>query len=247
MPASRLPGPPGTLVLHPGYFLGSYSMSNDDIVRHLGVFAVGLPGTPAPEPRRASYGESQPVHHVKITNTSKNDILAIIKYNGDGISAHVVGWEGEGDPSPYGIEKLRAVQAYLLRLEEGDKETGDPAHEFTYILHPPFQYQHSSTDRPMPRMNCVGLAVLVSDLLLEKQLFAVDVGDSNALRKFPQVGLDWLCRVFPWLKRLKPPEREKLGLTGPGPWGVVLPGYIFHALQAGGDFEPTRETQASFP
>ncbi|MFO0808733.1 MAG: hypothetical protein U0746_08940 [Gemmataceae bacterium] len=75
------------------------------------------------------------------------------------------------------------------------------------------------------KFSCAGFVV-------EAYRFAVIDLVATAFEELPTVGLDAVCRAYPEQRRhLENPRlRERMNLRGPGPWPILLPGYVINAL-----------------
>ena len=72
-----------------------------------------------------------------------------------------------------------------------------------------------------------------SKFLLEQAVVTVDPGENPASAPIvPDVSIETLKQAYGHHAEFldDPEERAKFGLSGDGPWPVVLPGYIFHAM-----------------
>ncbi len=98
-----------------------------------------------------------------------------------------------------------------------------------YVIHP---HTVLSPDGSFRRFSCVGYVV---EAYAEA---GIDLIDTTG--ELPQVDLATLFNAYSELQRLEQnprlrgrypaPDREELGLSGDGPWAVLLPGYIFHSM-----------------
>jgi hypothetical protein len=115
-----------------------------------------------------------------------------------------------------------------------------------YIAHPPYEEEESeaSPERGTPRYNCVGIVLRCYEAM------DLPLVQSHETDGFSRISLRQLRAIYPrelsevtgnWLVSLGLDPRKE-------PWPVVLPGYVFHALQNGRlPFLPTTPDQARFP
>lgn len=124
--------------------------------------------------------------------------------------------------SPY---ELRRIQNFVNR-QAAEHSVG----RFTprvfaqfYCVHPHADEFRDETGNFRVRFSCCGFVFAAYQ---EAGIHLLEIGS------LPTVNLDLIKRSYPGLaNRLDRPElRESLGLTGPGPWPVLLCGYLFHAL-----------------
>lgn len=73
------------------------------------------------------------------------------------------------------------------------------------------------------RFNCAGFVVVAYQSI---DLDFVVVEESN----LPPIDNASLEAAYPKLRKLPMDQREDLGLVGKGPWPILMPGYILHAL-----------------
>jgi hypothetical protein len=92
----------------------------------------------------------------------------------------------------------------------------------SYCIHPHAKDEPASDGtRIYTRFNCAGFA-------LEAYHFAgIHPIDISAI---PAIDLASLTRAYPIASRLTGPLRVMFGIDGDGPWPVLLPGYVIHAL-----------------
>ena len=95
-------------------------------------------------------------------------------------------------------------------------------HEDQFIIHPPWKDQCdlNTGSRRYRRYSCVGF-VLYSHLRLDIPLLQID---EELLPKVYPETIEAAYGLVPGLLL------SKFGLEGNGPWRIVLPGYIMHAL-----------------
>ena len=138
-----------------------------------------------------------------------------------------------------GVHLVGGVRLDLLDVEgiedwlsEVDKEPG-PENPFRrYIVRPHWDwYEAPETGRRLyRRFSCVGF-VLECFRCIDVDLLVTDESE------LPGATFATLAQAYPMLQREAAIVRRfgvnrlDLGLGGEGPWPVVLPGYVFHALQ----------------
>lgn len=96
-----------------------------------------------------------------------------------------------------------------------------------YVINPPFKDEYDSNTgvHRYRRYSCAGF---VLDGYSQVNIELLDI-EKNSL---PMVDRETLISAYPvYLKAKKYPNLlNSLGISGDGPWKVVLPGYILHAL-----------------
>lgn len=102
--------------------------------------------------------------------------------------------------------------------EYKDAETGPLGQ---YCIHPHFQ--EAVNDAAVRRYSCVGF---VFEAYLEADIELVDIA------VLPEIDVEMLVLAYPDSERHLRilAVRDRLNLAGDGPWPVLLPGYIFHAM-----------------
>jgi hypothetical protein len=91
-----------------------------------------------------------------------------------------------------------------------------------YIAVPPYRESRAENGTLLSvRFSCAGLALYCYSSI---GLALVDLGS------LPQVTAPELDAIWMHLRDLTADERQYVGLPGPGPWKVLLPGYLFHAF-----------------
>ena len=133
------------------------------------------------------------------------------------------------EPSPVdvvGTASLSADDASIINTficeQSEEYESQKTAWLKQYHVHPHFI--RGNGEMSARRYSCAGF---VFEAYLDVGLTLVDVSS------LPEVELDSLKLAYPdelhpLLDNLK--QRSKTGLSGDGPWPVLLPGYLFHSL-----------------
>ena len=95
-----------------------------------------------------------------------------------------------------------------------------------YVLHPPVRDVRDAHTgiRRYSRFSCVGFVLDCYENGANIRL--LDWDSPN----FPTTELPALLAVYDFLLS-DPMRRAEVGLTGPGPWPVALPGHLFHSLR----------------
>lgn len=97
----------------------------------------------------------------------------------------------------------------------------------------------SQTRRPTRyRFSCAGFV---------RECYRVGAGISLIREPLPLVSLDLLEQIYE--QSLSPQHLVAAGLHGEGPWRVLLPGYLLHALASATPRDPQapRLSEASYP
>jgi hypothetical protein len=118
------------------------------------------------------------------------------------------------------IDEHRTEHLASLRLEPAGKYK-------TYLIRPHVQPE-SAMDGTVKfvRFSCVGFAIEAYrdagiDVVVTDEALLPDVQLETLLNAYPGATVE----SWEWLN-----NRYKWGCNGDGPWRVVLPGYVFHAL-----------------
>lgn len=132
----------------------------------------------------------------------------------DAIPAHVI---GRIDVLTRGEQE--AVETWLTDLQTKKRLPHD------YQIHPPFEaiYDPATLILKRRRMSCVGFI-----LLCYREALGLDLLDWTDGR-FPLVDLTTLQGCYSDCN-LSTRILSRYGLNGTGPWPVVMPGYLLHAL-----------------
>lgn len=109
-------------------------------------------------------------------------------------------------------------------LAEADKENRPLGLLPQYIAHPPVLWVVAENGIPLyRRFSCAGF---VMECYRSVDINLID--DSNHER-LPELDLETLANAYGDSVR-KNERREQLGISGAGPWRIVLAGYVMHAL-----------------
>ncbi|MCX7424172.1 MAG: hypothetical protein NTW96_00820 [Planctomycetia bacterium] len=156
------------------------------------------------EETKLSYGQSAAVWHMRPPLESGEHPV------------HVVG------TTPLTLDDVESLHDWR---NEVDKEP-PPDNPFRrYIVRPHSRSYHApETNRKLyQRFSCVGY-VIECYRSIDVDLVVTSEPD------LPEVDSDTLEKVYPDLNRIGARMREVLGIPGNGPWPILMPGYVFHAL-----------------
>jgi hypothetical protein len=136
---------------------------------------------------------------------------------GKTIKVHVAGHV------PFTNDEIKEISVWIAEIiDEYHKENIGP--ERQYIIHPPWEdeYDLNTGVRRYRRYSCAGF-VLDGHHQVHIELVQIDE-DS-----LPDVKLSIIISAYPVAERHSI-VRGRYGLKGDGPWKVLLPGYVLHAL-----------------
>lgn len=237
MPATALPANPGAVDASPFCPVGEYEQTaagtggaSPTPVRHIGMASPADWGDPGAGTVSVSAAGLTPICHLsgwRVCVIGRSDFRQV----------HVIGAVGASYQA-----NLPADQAVLFATEVAALD----GEQFVYVAHPPIcEVVDPDTGRFMGRrFSCVGF-VLWCYRQVGIELLAPF--DSPA---YPRFDLGHLTRVWPELRNLagRPGFLTQIGLNpADAPWPVVVPGYVFHALNGGSlPFQPTSPAQTDF-
>jgi len=136
---------------------------------------------------------------------------------GKTIKVHVAGHV------PFTNDEIKEISGWIAEItDEYHKEGIDPKRQ--YVIHPPWKDECDSNTgvRRYRRYSCAGF---VFDGHRQVDIELMQIG-ADAL---PNVERPTIISAYPYAEQY-PMLLHKYGLEGDGPWKVVLPGYILHAL-----------------
>ena len=112
----------------------------------------------------------------------------------------------------------KQIEAFI---DEVDAELQSIEKLRQYTVHPHFRDRDASNSAR--RFSCAGLVQKAYEYA------NIDLVDTAAL---PGVGLDTVLAAYPDMQSglTNPRMRQRVGLDGDGPWPILLPGYLFHAM-----------------
>lgn len=176
---------------------------------------VGHAGLAASDADEAEQGDSIAVYHMKPPLDDKKSI-----------SIHVLGSASLTDDeskmielfctehfSEHKAQDIRGLKGYIVQPHAADLKEADG----TTVCR---------------RFSCAGYVV---DAYRDAGIDMLDTDPAN----LPQVNMATLDRAYPFVPRLRNNPQllhrsgsslDELGVSGQGPWPIVLPGYLFHAL-----------------
>lgn len=144
------------------------------------------------------------------------------------MNAHAVGWLELDD-----VEQSR-VADWLEQLR-ADWENGST--KIYYMACPAWTpvVEQVNSRQKMRKFSCAGFVWCCF-----KESLAIDVVVGEA--ELPEVDIETLKRV--WTRISEDERKARRYLQGPGPWRVLLPGYLFHALKLARASLPYQPTTA---
>jgi hypothetical protein len=120
-------------------------------------------------------------------------------------------------------EDLEAIETWLADVDKEDRPTGKFVTR-QYIVHPPMQWVLAENkSRLYRRFSCAGF---VLDCY---RFIGIDLIRDVDADRLPEVDFETIARVYGEEVR-RDRIRAFLGIPGPGPWRIVLAGYVMHAL-----------------
>lgn len=133
-------------------------------------------------------------------------------------------------------EQMR-IETFVDELET-EYESQKARAKRQYVIHPHF-VEYDEDQYPFPRFNCGGFVV---EAYREIDIDLIRTGDFS----LPAVDLDTLIKAYPAQERRlrRQSFRELYGLTGDGPWPVLLAGYVIHAMDRDAEECRTERYQA---
>lgn len=128
-------------------------------------------------------------------------------------------------------EEIEGIFTWLDLLDKEQQRPDKPtAH---YCVSPPFKWVTGENQKPLYRQfSCIGF---VMDCYRSIEINLIDDSETQQL---PGVDLELVLEAYP--RASDATERAEYGLSGPGPWKIILPGYVFHSLNR--DFDTVRNT-----
>jgi hypothetical protein len=212
--------------------VGAYCNSKDKYVRHVGLLSPSRNGSTATT--KLSYGQAVSLDHVVIQDPKSLSAALTVNHDAKarGVSAHVVGWLNGPLKDELSPKEKGQIEAFI---------TENKLVRFDYLCHPPyFETDHKSSEGHAIRMSCVGLVIRVYKLIGTPLL-------EEDYSHYPPIDKVELGSVYPIIINMPDAQMRSIGLDPPGPWRIVLPGYLFHAFkQVPKPFMPTSKKLMEF-
>lgn len=123
-------------------------------------------------------------------------------------------------------DDIEGIETWLTDVDKEDRPTGPSRTEIRaqYRVSPPIYWVRAENDTPLYRQfSCVGF---VMDCY---RFIGINLIDDSLAENLPEVTLDMVVAAYGPSAR-KEDDRERFGIPGPGPWRIVLAGYLFHSL-----------------
>jgi hypothetical protein len=169
------------------------------------------------------YGNGGAVRHAAVLRRE-----SVLTYGQEAVVAHMAPPLGLDDLIPAHVlgridvltrDEQDSLEAWLADLQTKKRIPHD------YQIHPPYEaiYDPVTLILKRRRMSCVGFI-----LLCYMEALGLDLLDRTD-GEFPRIDIATLQSCFPDLS-LTRRLLGRYGVTGNGPWPVVMPGYLMHAL-----------------
>ena len=121
---------------------------------------------------------------------------------------------------------FEGIETWLTDVDKEDRPVGHSRTELLaqYRVSPPIHWVPAENGIPLYRQfSCVGF---VMDCY---RFIGVNLIDDSRADNLPEVTIDIIVAAYGPIAR-KADYRTRFGIPGPGPWRIVLAGYIFHSL-----------------
>ena len=129
---------------------------------------------------------------------------------------------------PFTNDDIKEVSCWIDEITDEYNDRGvDPRKQ--YVIHPAYKDECDPNTgvRRYRRFSCAGF-ILAGHLEVDIELLQID--DES----LPNVEWATIISAYPDAERRRQ-QLHKYGLEGDGPWKVVLPGYVLHALNRAED------------
>ncbi len=132
------------------------------------------------------------------------------------MNAHVAG------RIPLKESEVKRIEAWIEKVAD-EYQQANATRKRQYIIHPPWEdYRDPNTQvRRYRRFSCAGF-VLDAHNQVDIELLRIDE------QSLPEVDAQTLREAYPQIDDLS--TLEPFGISGEGPWRIVLAGYVVHAL-----------------
>ena len=142
-------------------------------------------------------------------------------------------------------DDCEGIQTWLSIVEKENRPYGRVSNFRQYIVKPHMDWERAKeTNRPIYRkFSCAGFVV---ECYASVGLNLISLPEDTYL----EVDLQTLIRAYPEAARES--MRERYGIAGNGPWRILMPGYVFHAMDREPGvvrvvaYDPTNVTEAHF-
>jgi len=237
LPAQRLADDPGAVAIRvPKYaVVGTYSQPRkSSFVQHVAILA---------DDADLRWGASATVSHMGPPLVAGEETKKARHAKPECV-VHLAG------TAQLSLDEQDAIRDWL---EEVDKEPGPDNPFRRYIVNPHWEWHRArETGRRLyRRFSCAGF---VLECFKSIELDLVDTQEGS----LPDVDFDVVAEAYPVARARRHLERltrgptpddpglklEDWGIAGDGPWPVLLPGYIFHALERIGEDNPRPPARA---
>lgn len=128
-------------------------------------------------------------------------------------------------------DDIEGIETWLSDVDKEDRPPGSSMSELLaqYRVSPPIYWVQSENGTPLYRQySCVGF---VMDCY---RSIGINLIDDSRNENLPEVTIDIVVAAYGQIAR-KESFRNQFGIPGPGPWRIVLAGYIFHSLNRDSD------------
>lgn len=136
---------------------------------------------------------------------------------GEAIKAHVAG------RVPLTNDEIKEISAWIKEIADEYDKTGVGARD-QYVIDPPWkdEIDPNTGVRRYRKYSCVGF-VLDGHLQVDIELLRIKKSS------LPRINQKTIASGYPGAAE-NPEQLAEFGVEGPGPWRIVLAGYVLHAL-----------------
>jgi hypothetical protein len=135
-------------------------------------------------------------------------------------------------------EDVEGIETWLVDVDKEARPYGKYSNLRHYVAHPAVDWRKAENGLPLYRIfSCVGF---ILECYRSVNIQLIDTSCSTSL---PELDLATLEQAFD-AGQLDERTRSSIGLKGPGPWRILLPGYVIHSLKRSSE---EIRTQPHFP
>jgi len=150
---------------------------------------------------------------------------------GKPMKAHVAGHV------PLTNDEIKEISAWIQEVADEYHGSGADSWRHQYVIDPPWKDKTdpNTGTRRYRRYSCAGF-VLDSHCQVDIELLKLSSDATVDQDALPDVDKEKIAAAYP-VDEMSPRLLGHFGLTGDGPWRIVLPGYILHALDRPTDLQ----------
>jgi hypothetical protein len=124
------------------------------------------------------------------------------------------------------LDDIEGIETWLAEVDKEERPMSSSSEEIIaqYRVSPAVHWVLAENDTPLYRQfSCIGFVIECY------RFISINLIDDSSTENLPEVALDKIVAAY-GPRANREDFRKKIGIPGPGPWRILLAGYLFHSL-----------------